>query len=65
MSQRAGPSRHAATSCRPDLQAAPPYSITATRQTWPGTAAACAFLVSAEAGYITGPVIGVNGGRNT
>lgn len=28
-------------------------------------AAACAFLVSDEAGYITGPVIGVNGGRNT
>jgi NAD(P)-dependent dehydrogenase (short-subunit alcohol dehydrogenase family) len=28
-------------------------------------AATCAFLVSAEAGYITGQVIGVNGGRNT
>jgi NAD(P)-dependent dehydrogenase (short-subunit alcohol dehydrogenase family) len=28
-------------------------------------AAACAFLVSDEAGYITGQVIGVNGGRNT
>ncbi|MCX4090806.1 SDR family NAD(P)-dependent oxidoreductase [Nocardia sp. alder85J] len=28
-------------------------------------AAACAFLCSAEAGYITGQVIGVNGGRNT
>ena len=26
---------------------------------------ACAFLVSDEAGYITGQVIGVNGGRNT
>ncbi|GGU97663.1 3-oxoacyl-ACP reductase [Actinomadura cremea] len=35
----------------------------------PGTpediAAACAFLVSDEAGYITGQIIGVNGGRNT
>jgi NAD(P)-dependent dehydrogenase (short-subunit alcohol dehydrogenase family) len=28
-------------------------------------AAACAFLVGDEAGYITGQVIGVNGGRNT
>jgi len=28
-------------------------------------AAACAFLVLDEAGYITGQVIGVNGGRNT
>ncbi|MEU1338317.1 SDR family NAD(P)-dependent oxidoreductase [Streptomyces sp. NPDC005827] len=28
-------------------------------------AAACAFLVSDEAGYITGQIIGVNGGRNT
>ena len=28
-------------------------------------AAACAFLVSDDAGYVTGQVIGVNGGRNT
>ena len=28
-------------------------------------AAMCAFLVSEEAGYITGQIIGVNGGRNT
>ena len=28
-------------------------------------AAACAFLVSEEAGYITGQLLGVNGGRNT
>jgi NAD(P)-dependent dehydrogenase (short-subunit alcohol dehydrogenase family) len=28
-------------------------------------AAACSFLVSDEAGYITGQVLGVNGGRNT
>jgi NAD(P)-dependent dehydrogenase (short-subunit alcohol dehydrogenase family) len=28
-------------------------------------AAACGFLVSEDAGYITGQVIGVNGGRNT
>jgi NAD(P)-dependent dehydrogenase (short-subunit alcohol dehydrogenase family) len=28
-------------------------------------AAACSFLVSEEAGYITGQVLGVNGGRNT
>jgi NAD(P)-dependent dehydrogenase (short-subunit alcohol dehydrogenase family) len=28
-------------------------------------AAACAFLVSADASYVNGQVIGVNGGRNT
>jgi len=28
-------------------------------------AAACSFLVSEDAGYITGQVLGVNGGRNT
>ncbi|QIV81516.1 SDR family NAD(P)-dependent oxidoreductase [Mycolicibacterium frederiksbergense] len=28
-------------------------------------AAACSFLVSEEAGYITGQLLGVNGGRNT
>jgi NAD(P)-dependent dehydrogenase (short-subunit alcohol dehydrogenase family) len=28
-------------------------------------AAACSFLVRDEASYITGQVIGVNGGRNT
>ncbi len=28
-------------------------------------AAACAFLVSEEAGYITGQILGVNGGRNS
>ncbi len=28
-------------------------------------AAACAFLVGDEASYITGQIIGVNGGRNT
>ncbi len=28
-------------------------------------AAACSFLISEEAGYITGQVLGVNGGRNT
>jgi 2-hydroxycyclohexanecarboxyl-CoA dehydrogenase len=28
-------------------------------------AAACAFLASDEAGYITGQILGVNGGRNT
>ena len=28
-------------------------------------AAMCAFLVRDEAGYVTGQIIGVNGGRNT
>ena len=28
-------------------------------------AAACAFSLSEEAGYITGQILGVNGGRNT
>ena len=28
-------------------------------------AAACSFLVSEDASYITGQVLGVNGGRNT
>ena len=28
-------------------------------------AAACAFLISDQAGYITGQILGVNGGRNT
>jgi NAD(P)-dependent dehydrogenase (short-subunit alcohol dehydrogenase family) len=28
-------------------------------------AAACAFLIAEEAGYITGQILGVNGGRNT
>jgi NAD(P)-dependent dehydrogenase (short-subunit alcohol dehydrogenase family) len=28
-------------------------------------AAACAFFVSEDAGYITGQILGVNGGRNT
>jgi NAD(P)-dependent dehydrogenase (short-subunit alcohol dehydrogenase family) len=28
-------------------------------------AAACSFLCREEAGYITGQIIGVNGGRNT
>jgi NAD(P)-dependent dehydrogenase (short-subunit alcohol dehydrogenase family) len=28
-------------------------------------AATCAFLVNEEAGYLTGQIIGVNGGRNT
>ncbi len=29
------------------------------------SAAACAFFVSEEAGYITGQIFGVNGGGNT
>jgi NAD(P)-dependent dehydrogenase (short-subunit alcohol dehydrogenase family) len=44
-------------------------SITTTPVGRPGRpediAAACAFLVSDEASYITGQTIGVNGGRNT
>ena len=28
-------------------------------------AAACSFLISEDAGYITGQILGVNGGRNT
>ena len=28
-------------------------------------AAACSFLISESAGYITGQILGVNGGRNT
>ena len=28
-------------------------------------AAACAFFVSEDAGYITGQILGVNGGRDT
>jgi 2-hydroxycyclohexanecarboxyl-CoA dehydrogenase len=28
-------------------------------------AAACAFLISDDAGYITGQILGVNGGRRT
>ena len=28
-------------------------------------AATCSFLISEEAGYITGQIVGVNGGRNT
>ena len=28
-------------------------------------AAACAFFISEEASYITGQILGVNGGRNT
>ena len=28
-------------------------------------AATCAFLISDDAGYVTGQIIGVNGGRNT
>ncbi|MGZ8801896.1 MAG: SDR family oxidoreductase, partial [Mycobacterium sp.] len=27
--------------------------------------AACAFLISEEAGYITGQILGINGGGNT
>ena len=41
-------------------------SLTPVRRARPeDIAAACAFLVRDEAGYITGQVIGVNGGRNT
>jgi NAD(P)-dependent dehydrogenase (short-subunit alcohol dehydrogenase family) len=28
-------------------------------------AAACSFLISEDAGYITGQILGVNGGRRT
>ena len=41
------------------------WRVFATARKPEDIAAACAFLVSEEAGYITGQILGVNGGRNT